>query len=99
MSFSGQLVRGLDLMTVQALLAKLNSKLTIGFLLELKAQAQGLNLIDNARSGLNQLAPSLPPIKSCDSPPLLSTSKHYYISLLTNMSFNFTSRSWFISFI
>lgn len=48
MPFGGQLVQGLDLMTVQALLAKLNSKLTVGFLLELKAQAQALNLIDNA---------------------------------------------------
>ena len=47
MPFSGQIVQGLDLATVEALLSKLNSKLTIGYLLELKAQVQALNFTDH----------------------------------------------------
>ncbi|WP_125720204.1 hypothetical protein [Flavobacterium ustbae] len=46
MTFGGQVVGGLDFKGVQALLAKLNSKLNIGNLLELKAEAQGLTIID-----------------------------------------------------
>jgi len=42
MPFVGQVVQNLDTKGVQALLAKLNSKLNIGNLLELKAEAQGL---------------------------------------------------------
>ncbi len=42
MSFGGQVVQGLDTKGVQALLKKLDSKLSIGNLLKLKAEAQGL---------------------------------------------------------
>jgi len=47
MTFGGQVVGGLDFKGVQALLAKLNSKLNIGRLLQLKAEAQGLTIIDD----------------------------------------------------
>ncbi|MEO8535137.1 MAG: hypothetical protein ABI441_15370 [Flavobacterium sp.] len=47
MTFGGQVVGGLDSKGVQALLAKLNSKLNIGSLLQLKAEAQGLTIIDD----------------------------------------------------
>lgn len=46
MTFGGQVVQGLDFKGVQALLAKLNSKLNIGRLLQLKAEAQGLTIIE-----------------------------------------------------
>ncbi|MEP6803745.1 MAG: hypothetical protein ABI892_04420 [Flavobacterium sp.] len=44
MTFGGQVVQGLDFKGVQALLAKLSSKLNIGSLLQLKAEAQGLTI-------------------------------------------------------
>jgi hypothetical protein len=47
MTFGGQVVGGLDFNGVQALLAKLNSKLNIGRLLQLKAEAQGLTITDD----------------------------------------------------
>jgi len=47
MSFAGQVVQGLDTKGVEALLAKLNSKLNIGNLLELKAKAQGLEIVND----------------------------------------------------
>lgn len=47
MTFGGQVVQGLDFKGVQALLAKLNSKLNIGNLLELKAEAQNLTITDD----------------------------------------------------
>jgi hypothetical protein len=47
MTFGGQVVQGLDFKGVQALLAKLNSKLNIGKLLQLKAEAQGLIIIED----------------------------------------------------
>ncbi|WP_163399276.1 hypothetical protein [Flavobacterium fluviatile] len=47
MTFGGQVVGGLDFKGVQALLSKLNSKLNIGNLLQLKAEAQGLTIIKN----------------------------------------------------
>lgn len=47
MSFQGQIVQGLDLITVEALIAKLNSKLTIGNLLKMKAEAQNLTIVDS----------------------------------------------------
>lgn len=47
MTFGGQVVGGLDFKGVQALLAKLNSKLNIGRLLQLKAEAQGLTIIED----------------------------------------------------
>ena len=46
MSFSGQVVQRLDTKGVEALLAKLDSKLNIGNLLQLKAEAQDLAVID-----------------------------------------------------
>lgn len=46
MTFGGQIVQGLDYKGVQALLAKLNSKLNIGSLLSMKANAQGLVIVD-----------------------------------------------------
>ena len=47
MTFGGQLVQGLDYKGVQALLSKLSSKLNIGSLLQLKAEAQGLEIIES----------------------------------------------------
>jgi hypothetical protein len=47
MTFGGQVVQGLDFKGVQALLAKLNSKLNIGSLLQLKAEAQNLTITDD----------------------------------------------------
>ncbi|MFH7014006.1 hypothetical protein ACHRV5_19280 [Flavobacterium sp. FlaQc-52] len=47
MTFGGQVVKGLDFKGVQALLAKLNSKLNIGSLLQLKAEAQNLTITDD----------------------------------------------------
>lgn len=47
MTFGGQVVGGLDFKGVQALLAKLTSKLNIGNLLQLKAEAQGLTITEN----------------------------------------------------
>jgi hypothetical protein len=46
MTFGGQVVQGLDFKGVQALLAKLSSKLNIGKLLEFKAEAQGLTIVE-----------------------------------------------------
>lgn len=46
MTFGGQVVQNLDTKGVQVLLAKLNSKLSIGNLLTLKAEAQGLEMSD-----------------------------------------------------
>lgn len=47
MTFGGQVVGGLDFKGVQALLAKLSSKLNIGSLLQLKAEAQGLTITED----------------------------------------------------
>jgi hypothetical protein len=47
MPFQGQLVQNLNQAGVQTLLRKLESKLTIGQLLTVKAQAQQLQLVDN----------------------------------------------------
>lgn len=47
MPFGGQLVAGLDIRNVKALLAKLNSKTTIGNLLAIKAQAQNIEIVEN----------------------------------------------------
>nr|WP_315223947.1 hypothetical protein [uncultured Flavobacterium sp.] len=47
MTFGGQVVSGLDFKGVQALLAKLSSKLNIGSLLQLKAEAQGLTIAED----------------------------------------------------
>lgn len=50
MTFGGQVVQGLDYNGVQAMLAKLKSKLNIGQLLQLKAEAQNLIQLDNANA-------------------------------------------------
>ncbi len=47
MTFGGQVVQNLDYKGVKAMLAKLTSKLNIGALLALKAEAQGLTLTDD----------------------------------------------------
>jgi hypothetical protein len=47
MTFGGQIVQGLDYKGVQAMLKKLKSKLNIGSLLSLKAEAQGLVLVED----------------------------------------------------
>ena len=47
MPFQGQVVQQLDLRRVQALLSKLSAKLTVGNLLTIKAEAQGLTLTDD----------------------------------------------------
>jgi hypothetical protein len=44
--FYGQIAGNLDLKTVESLIAKLNSKLSIGHLLSIKAEAQNLQLLD-----------------------------------------------------
>ncbi len=48
MTFGGQLVQGLDCKGVQAMLKKLTSKLNIGSLLAIKAEAQGLIVVEDA---------------------------------------------------
>lgn len=48
LSFGGQLVQNLDNKGISALLAKLDAKLKIGALLEVKANAQGLKMVDDA---------------------------------------------------
>ena len=47
MPFMGQTVRDLDLKTMESLLKRLQEKLSIGQLLDLKREAQGLTLIDD----------------------------------------------------
>lgn len=46
--FEGQVANNLDLRTVKGLLAKLDSKLSVGRLLALKAEAQKMTLVDNS---------------------------------------------------
>jgi hypothetical protein len=48
MPFSGQVVQNLDTQNIRALLKKLTSKLTIGQLLAVKAEAQGMQVISTA---------------------------------------------------
>ncbi len=47
MPFSGQTVQDLDLKTMEALLNRLKNKLSIGQLLDLKREAQGLTLVED----------------------------------------------------
>ncbi len=47
MTFGGQVVQGLDYNGVKALISKLSSKLNIGNLLELKAAAQGITIVED----------------------------------------------------
>jgi len=46
MPFGGQLVQGLNMRGVEALLRKLESKITVGQLLTIKAQAQNVQLVE-----------------------------------------------------
>jgi hypothetical protein len=48
MPFEGQMVAQLSGSTVRTLMAKLESKLTVGKLLEIKAKAQGLTRVEAA---------------------------------------------------
>lgn len=48
MPFTAQTLRGADSASIQALLRKLQAKLSIGQLLDMKAQAQHLAIVDNA---------------------------------------------------
>jgi hypothetical protein len=50
MPFQGQLVQQLDMKGVEALLTKLNAKLTIGTLLTIKAEAQNLTLVETSEA-------------------------------------------------
>ncbi|AXT52722.1 hypothetical protein D1818_18535 [Aquimarina sp. BL5] len=49
MSYTGQIVQNLDMKGVEALLTKLDSKLNIGYLLELKAEAQNLEIVSDEK--------------------------------------------------
>jgi hypothetical protein len=46
MAFAGQVVQGLDTQNVEAILSKLEAKLSIGNLLKIKAEAQGLVIVE-----------------------------------------------------
>lgn len=47
MPFTAQTIRGADSTAIKALLQRLEAKLTIGQLLDLKTEAQGLSVVDN----------------------------------------------------
>ena len=49
-SFKGQTIQSLNVSTINDLIAKLESKLTIGKLLELKAHAQGAIRVSNPKT-------------------------------------------------
>lgn len=53
MSFQGQVIQQLNTKGVRALLNKLDSKLSIGNLLKIKAEAQGLIMLDSAAADEN----------------------------------------------
>ena len=53
MPFAGQLVQGVSVESVQLMLDKLSSKLNVGALLKLKAEAQGLQLLDTPTADEN----------------------------------------------
>lgn len=46
MSFSGQTVRTLDYKGIQAMIRKLSTKMSIGNLLKIKAEAQNLEIVE-----------------------------------------------------
>ena len=48
MPFAGQLVQGVNTQSVELMLNKLSSKLNVGALLKLKAEAQGLEIVKTA---------------------------------------------------
>jgi hypothetical protein len=53
MPFAGQLVQGVNRKSVELMLNKLSSKLNVGALLKLKADAQGLKLVDKPTADEN----------------------------------------------
>lgn len=53
MPFAGQLVQGVNKQSVELMLNKLSSKLNVGALLKLKAEAQGLEIVDTATADEN----------------------------------------------
>ena len=53
MPFAGQLVQGVNTQSVELMLNKLSSKLNVGALLKLKAEAQGLEIVDTATADEN----------------------------------------------
>ncbi len=53
MPFAGQLVQGVNKQSVEDMLKKLSSKLNVGALLKLKAEAQGLEVIGTATADEN----------------------------------------------
>lgn len=48
MPFTSQNIKGADNKSVEALLRKLEARLSVGGLLEIKAKAQGLAIVENA---------------------------------------------------
>ena len=48
MPFTAQTLRGADSKSVETLLRKLQARLSVGALLDIKAQAQGLKTVENA---------------------------------------------------
>jgi hypothetical protein len=56
MPFSGQIVQNLDVRNIEAIAKKLDSKLSIGQLLKIKAEAQHLQLIDTNNADENYTA-------------------------------------------
>jgi len=50
MSFGGQVVQNLSLLSVEALLNKLDAKLKIGDLLKLKAEIQGIEIVSEPKN-------------------------------------------------
>ena len=53
MPFAGQLVQGVNKQSIELMLEKLSSKLNVGALLQLKAEAQGLQRIDTPTADEN----------------------------------------------
>ena len=51
--FAGQLVQGVNKQSIELMLEKLSSKLNVGALLQLKAEAQGLQRVDTATADEN----------------------------------------------
>jgi hypothetical protein len=50
MSFGGQIVQNLSLLTVEAMVKKLDAKLKIGDLLKLKSEIQGLEIVTDSET-------------------------------------------------
>ncbi len=54
MPFGGQIVQNMNLAGVEAILAKLSSKLTVGNLLKLKAEAQNITIVEELPTDLKE---------------------------------------------